>query len=83
VGGDELPPVLDEIGEALAPGDRFLLCSDGLNKTVDAAALAALMTRESGDGPAHALIQAALANAARDNVTAVVVAPDPGAPTPW
>jgi protein phosphatase/serine/threonine-protein phosphatase Stp1 len=57
------------IGTAVA-GDLFLLCSDGLNKAVDDAAIAELMRAAD---PAAALVQAALARGARDNVTAVVV----------
>ena len=39
----------------------------------DLAALGTLIAQDAGEGPADALIRAALARAARDNITAVVV----------
>lgn len=72
--GGETALVLDKVTDALRPGERLLLCSDGLTKSVPEAAIAALMQL---DDPAEALIAAALERAAQDNVTAVVVqAPD-------
>jgi serine/threonine protein phosphatase PrpC len=66
--------VLDKVSDALRPGERLLLCSDGLTKSVPETAIAALMQL---DDPAGALVAAALERAAQDNVTAVVVqAPD-------
>ncbi len=61
---------LDKAIGAALPGDRFLLCSDGLTKVLDDKAIATLLTAED---PANALIARALAGGARDNVTAVVV----------
>ncbi len=61
---------LDKVIGGLRRGDRFLLCSDGLNKTVPEAELAAAMR---GDATASALVGAALARRASDNVTAIVV----------
>jgi protein phosphatase/serine/threonine-protein phosphatase Stp1 len=58
------------------PDDRFMLCSDGLYKSVAVDRISAVM---AGDGRsaeiAHDLIQEALAQGARDNVTAVVAVP--------
>jgi protein phosphatase/serine/threonine-protein phosphatase Stp1 len=54
----------------IEPGDRFLLCSDGLTKTVPPGDVAWLMTDAD---PAQALLAAALAHEAKDNVTVVVV----------
>lgn len=52
-------------------GDKFLLCSDGLSKTLSDADIVALLT---GDGePTALLIDAALDRRVSDNVTAVVV----------
>jgi len=67
---------LDKAIGAAEPGDRFLLCSDGLTKAVSETDIAALMAEGE---PAAALIAAALARGARDNVSAVVVelAPEP------
>ncbi len=67
--GDELD--LDKVTDRLLPGDRFLLCSDGLCKTLPDALTAELLA-SSGD-PTGNLIQATLEHHGRDNVTAVVV----------
>ena len=61
---------LDKVSSRIAPGDVFLLCSDGLFKALAESEIAALL---AGGGGPDALIEAALANAARDNVTALVV----------
>ncbi len=63
---------LDKVTDRLAAGDRFLLCSDGLSKALDDAALAGILG-ESGAAAADRLVDAAIAMRARDNVTAVVV----------
>lgn len=61
---------LDKVLGETAPGDSFLLCSDGLTKVLDEATIAELLGAED---PATALVQATLERGARDNVTAVVV----------
>ena len=65
---DEL--ALDQVSGGLMAADRLLLCSDGLCKTLADEAMAGLM---AGAAPARALVAAALAAGAGDNVTAVVV----------
>ena len=70
--------VLDKVSDRLQPGDRFLLCSDGLNKTLSDADLAAILTGAGDETPSEALVAAALARQVTDNVTAVVVAVAPG-----
>ena len=70
------PDVSIELGEAtIAVGDRFLLCSDGLTRTVTDEGLAAALDRFAGDpqGACDHLIAAANENGGPDNVTAVVV----------
>lgn len=66
---DELE--LDKVTDRLLPGDRFLLCSDGLCKTLPEALLGRLLATPVG--PADLLIAATLEHRGRDNVTAVVV----------
>lgn len=56
---------------AVQPGDRFLLCSDGLYKDVSDSELARVLRRK-GDA-AKAAVDLALENSARDNVTVVTV----------
>jgi protein phosphatase/serine/threonine-protein phosphatase Stp1 len=65
--------VLDKVSDRLVPGDRFLLCSDGLCKTVPEDQLAELLAAESGAPPAESLVEAALVLQVTDNVTAVAV----------
>ncbi|MBU6499152.1 MAG: serine/threonine-protein phosphatase [Rhodospirillales bacterium] len=69
---------LDKVISRYAPGDRFLLCSDGLCKTLDEAAIAALLATPAEAEPTERLIDAALAHNVRDNVTAVAVEVLPG-----
>jgi len=60
------------VGQVL-PGDRFLLCSDGLYKALTLERITSLMAEDMASGDrAQRLISEALAHAARDNVTAVV-----------
>lgn len=64
--------VLDKVSDRLVPGDRFLLCSDGLCKTLSEDELASLLGATDGEPP-RALVDAALAANVNDNVTAVAV----------
>lgn len=64
---------LDMVTGGIRGGDRFLLCTDGLSKAVDEAALAGIMRADGPDRAADKLLAAALAHKARDNVTAVVL----------
>lgn len=65
--------VLDKVSDRLVPGDRFLLCSDGLCKTVPEDQLADLLAAPNGTSPSESLLEAALALQVTDNVTAVAV----------
>jgi len=58
---------------ALEEGDRYLVCSDGLYRELAAAELAALLAHGKCSAACQALIDAALARRARDNLTALVV----------
>ena len=76
IGADGPEPELDKVTDRAEPGDRFLLCSDGLNKALDDPTIARLAGARD---PARRLIEAALEYGVRDNVTAIVVefgAPD-------
>jgi serine/threonine protein phosphatase PrpC len=69
---------LDVIDGRLEPGDRFLLCSDGLTGMVDDAAIAAVLAEADPEVAAERLIAAALAAGGSDNVSAIVVRNVPG-----
>ncbi len=57
----------------LQPGDKFLLCTDGLNEGLYDSQLEEIM-KDGAEGPrAEALVRAALETAGGDNVTAVVI----------
>jgi protein phosphatase/serine/threonine-protein phosphatase Stp1 len=63
---------LDKRMGTLHAGDRFLLCSDGLSKTLSASDMATLLGRPEG-AASNTLLEAALAQKASDNVTVVTV----------
>jgi protein phosphatase/serine/threonine-protein phosphatase Stp1 len=73
VGADVEEFLLDKVSGKLQPGDRFLLCSDGLCKTLPGGQIAGLLGADDGVPPPQALVAAALAMNASDNVSAVVV----------
>ena len=72
VGADFTTLELDKITDRLRPGDRFLLCSDGVSKIVPEREIADLLA-EGGVSPAERLIAAALDRNADDNITAVTI----------
>jgi protein phosphatase/serine/threonine-protein phosphatase Stp1 len=73
VGADSEHLELDKIVGTAEVGDRFLLCSDGLSKTLSGDEMAALLGAPDGVPPPELLIAAALAHRVTDNVTAVVI----------
>ena len=73
VGADIDELVLDKVHGRLQSGDRFLLCSDGLCKTVPHDQLSALLASHDTKPASQSLIAAALALNVTDNVTAVTM----------
>lgn len=73
VGADDETLELDKVIGQIQPGDRFLLCSDGLSKTLSEQEIQGLLGVPDGVPPTELLIAAALAHRVNDNVTAVVV----------
>lgn len=63
----------DEIYAELNPGDRVLLCSDGIYALGDEAELSRLIWRGAPDEACVTLINGALGCGGRDNATAIVV----------
>jgi len=64
---------LDVEFEPLRDGDRYLLCSDGLLKDLDSAAIARCLTIDTCADAARALVQGVLEGEAADNVSVAVV----------
>ena len=55
------------------PGDRFLLCSDGLYNEVPRADIQALLGTGQPKEAVQALVENAVANGGKDNITAIVL----------
>lgn len=69
---DEL--LIDEVTHPLRGGDMFLLCTDGLNKTMSDLEIARMLAHsDSPKDAVKAFIHLALMRGANDNVTTVVV----------
>jgi type VI secretion system protein ImpM len=71
--GGEPTLSLDVYRDRVQAGDRFLLCSDGLTRTLPDGRIQELMAHESIRTAVDNLIAATLAAGAPDNVTVVVV----------
>ncbi|RDC74068.1 serine/threonine-protein phosphatase [Rhodovulum sp. 12E13] len=69
--GDALE--LDKVTGALAPGDRFLLCSDGLTKYATFAMLRRILSEAPIETVADRLVQLALDGGGADNISVIVV----------
>jgi serine/threonine protein phosphatase PrpC len=69
--GEEVMEPAMTVREARA-GDRFMLCSDGLSDVVDRGRLAETLRAGEPQESVARLIELALANGTRDNVTAIV-----------
>ncbi len=59
---------------AVADGDMFLLCSDGLSNELSAREMQAALIAADCDAACEALIEAALARGGHDNITVLLVA---------
>jgi PPM family protein phosphatase len=64
----------DVFVEVLRPGDRLLLCSDGLTRHVPDAEIAATVRRTDIDRAATALVDLAKSRGGEDNITVVLYA---------
>jgi protein phosphatase len=72
--GVEEQVAVDQLTLDLHPGDRILLCSDGLSGMLSADDIRDLLERETGaQQAADALVQLAIERGGEDNVTVVVV----------
>ncbi len=67
-------PIPDYGTVAIVPGQRLLVCSDGLTKELTDAGIAHYLTEATtAREAAEALVEHALANAGRDNITVLVI----------
>ena len=64
---------VDVLDFDVLPGDRFLLCSDGLSQYVEDAELPALLEHDPEDELTLRMVELANERGGRDNITAVVV----------
>ncbi len=70
-----LPEVEVEIAKvAISPGDRFVLCSDGLSGVLDDAEIAAVVQAESPESAVETLVRMANERGGPDNITVQVLA---------
>jgi serine/threonine protein phosphatase PrpC len=79
VGGADLL-ALEELRLDILPGDRLLLCSDGLYGELTPQEIAAQLAAPDCTAATEGLLALALERGGADNATAVVVAMDGGAP---
>jgi serine/threonine-protein phosphatase Stp1 len=68
---------LDVVSDVIEDGDRFLLCSDGLTRTLDEPEVAEALAWENPEAAVDVLLRRSLDRGARDNVTLVVIHCDP------
>ena len=62
-------------------GDRWLICSDGLHGLVNKTELCRMMEMENIEEAANAMLEAALNNGGRDNISLIVMEDGAGAST--
>ncbi len=78
VGGQELGVMVEARALEVQPGDRLLLCSDGLTETVTNEAIAATLDAEpTPEAAAKTLLGQANDAGGRDNITILIVRFDP------
>lgn len=65
--------LVDEFEEPLIPGDRFLLCSDGVNSMLMDTQIADELAADTAEAAAWALVEAANAAGGHDNISVLVI----------
>lgn len=69
--GEEIE--LDKIRGTIEPGDRFLLCSDGLTKYADTTTLEDILIRDPIETVVDSLLDVAIRGGGADNISIIVV----------
>lgn len=67
----------DSLAVDILSGDRLLLCSDGLSDLVHSEALTELLRGADIKGSVEALVEAALTEGGKDNITVIGIEPEP------
>ncbi|MEG0240985.1 serine/threonine-protein phosphatase [Pseudomonas sp. WS 5412] len=75
--GVEAQLELSVVDLLIAPGDSYLLCSDGLNKTVEDHEIRDVLSHAEPDEIARSLVHLGLNRGAPDNITTLVVKVSP------
>jgi type VI secretion system protein ImpM len=71
--GGEATLDLDVVNDRVRPGDRFLLCSDGLTHEIDDDAIRNILANNPLEACPRKLVEAALSAGGRDNVSVIVI----------
>jgi protein phosphatase len=71
--GHDRDLVVDLLKKQYKPGDKFLLCSDGLTNMVNDPTISKVMAENDPETAVKKLIQLALEAGGHDNVTALIV----------
>lgn len=72
--GSERTPKIDLFEHALQPGDRLLLCSDGLTRHVPDAEILEIVAQHDIDAATRRMVELANQRGGQDNITAVLIA---------
>ncbi|HLF97536.1 MAG TPA: Stp1/IreP family PP2C-type Ser/Thr phosphatase [Methylococcaceae bacterium] len=74
--GSDVEPVAQLTGQPIdvQPGDRFLLCSDGLHDLVSDVEMQAAILGSSPDAACHALVELAKERGGKDNISLIIAA---------
>ncbi|MBU2873113.1 PP2C family protein-serine/threonine phosphatase [Marinobacter salexigens] len=75
--GVEAEPLIDSVEGKVMPGDRFLLCTDGISREFEREELEQFLMEEPIEDINQALRHAALVKECRDNITSIIVQVEP------
>ena len=78
--GSEKTPKIDLFEVALQPGDKILLCSDGLTRHVDDPEINEIMGRSDLEAANEYLVQLAIQRGGQDNISSAIIVYGNGLP---